>query len=331
MTKEFKTIDEQIKILKDRKLLFENEEAAKQNLIRYGYYEIINGYKTPLIDQEKSTSTDDIYRENSTFEHIFSLYQMDKGIQESVRNATMIFEQIIKTALAYHLSEKYGHLEKNYLASHNFKTGKIDYSGNSQLYYLQLKFNKILNEELEPYKHYREEHGHIPAWILLKGTSLGNVKIFYSLQRKDIKTKVIQTVLNLSPLIETHDYPDVIYNYFTALLNLAHLFRNRASHNGRIYNYKANYRNTPYFKSIHDLMDISKTKFKKEKLGQNDLYTLLYLLRGIDDLTPYANLKVGITYYINKHISIYPEDKDFILSQIGVPKTEFKKKLDDIF
>lgn len=149
MTKEFKTIDEQIKILKDRKLLFENEEAAKQNLIRYGYYEIINGYKTPLIDQEKSTATDDIYRENSTFEHIFSLYQMDKGIQESVRNATMVFEQIIKTALAYHLSEKYGHLEKNYLANHNFKTGKIDYSGNSQLYYLQLKFNKILNEELD--------------------------------------------------------------------------------------------------------------------------------------------------------------------------------------
>ncbi|MDU2557457.1 MAG: Abi family protein [Anaerococcus prevotii] len=331
MTKEFKTIDEQIEILRNRKLLFENEEAAKRNLMRYGYYEIINGYKTPLIDKEKSTEKNELYKENSTFEHIFSLYQMDKGIQESVRNSTMIFEQIIKTSFAYHLSEKFGHLESIYLDDHNFKTGKIDRNGNSQLYYLQNKFNKIINEELEPYKHYREEHGHIPAWILLKGTSLGNVKIFYSLQRKELKTKIIQSVLNLSPLIESQDYPDVIYNYFTSLLNLAHLFRNRASHNGRIYNYKANYKHTPYFKPIHDSMNISKTKFKKEKLGKNDLYTLLYFLRGIDDITPYVKLKVGISYSINNHLSIYPDDKEFILEQIGVPKTEFDKEIKDIF
>ncbi|MDD7045341.1 MAG: hypothetical protein SOU08_03135 [Anaerococcus sp.] len=43
--RDFKTIDEQIKILKDRKLIFINEETAKLNLMRYGYYEIINGYK----------------------------------------------------------------------------------------------------------------------------------------------------------------------------------------------------------------------------------------------------------------------------------------------
>ena len=331
MAKEFKTIEEQIEILKNRRLLFENEQAAKQNLIRYGYYEIINGYKTPLIDKEKSTKSKEVYKENSTFEHIFSLYQMDNGIQESVRNATMIFEQIVKTSLAYHLSEKYGHLESNYLANKNFKTGKIDHLGNSQLYYLQLKFQKILNEELEPYKHYREEHGHIPAWILLKGTSLGNIKIFFSLQRKDIKTKIIQTVLNLSPLIDSEDYPSVIYNYFTALLNLSHLFRNRASHNGRIYNYKANYTHTPYFKSIHDEMGISKSKFKNERLGQNDLYTLLYFLRAIDDPEPYIKLKVGLIFCIEKHISIYPEDKEFILKQIGVPETKFKNKIEDIF
>lgn len=78
-------------------------------------------------------------------------------------------------------------------------------------------------------------------------------------------------------------------------------------------------------------MNISKTKFKKEKLGKNDLYTLLYFLRGIDDITPYVKLKVGISYNINNHLSIYPDDKEFILEQIGVPKTEFDKEIKDIF
>lgn len=43
------------------------------------------------------------------------------------------------------------------------------------------------------------------------------------------------------------------------------------------------------------------------------------------------NLRVGITYNIDKHLSIYPEDKEFILGQIGVPKTKFNEKLDNIF
>lgn len=43
--KPFKTIKEQIQILKSRNLIFLNEETAKNALSRYGYYEIINGYK----------------------------------------------------------------------------------------------------------------------------------------------------------------------------------------------------------------------------------------------------------------------------------------------
>lgn len=330
MAKEFKTIQEQIDILKSRNLLFQDEAFAKSNLIRYGYYEIINGYKTPLIDKDLSTPDKEVFIENSTFEHILSLYQMDKDLQQSVRNATMIFEQIVKTSMAYHISEKYGHLESNYLNDKNYKSGKIDKKGNSQLYYLQLKFNKILNDNIEPYKHYRQLHGHIPAWILLKGASLGNIKIFYSLQQKEMKTKIIQTVLAIPPILDKKEYTDDIYNYFTALLNLAHLFRNRASHNGRIYNYKANYIHTPYIKSLHDSMGISKTKFKKEKLGHNDLYTLLRLLKEIDDQTPYIKLKVGIILSFQQHLSIYPNDKEFLYEQIGIPKNLFHKELEDI-
>lgn len=47
--KEFKTIDQQVEILKRRGLLFENEVGAKNKLIRYGYYEIVNGYKDFII------------------------------------------------------------------------------------------------------------------------------------------------------------------------------------------------------------------------------------------------------------------------------------------
>ena len=56
--KPFKTIDQQISILQSRNLLFHNKETAAKNLERYGYYEIINGYKDNLeldrIDNDKN-------------------------------------------------------------------------------------------------------------------------------------------------------------------------------------------------------------------------------------------------------------------------------------
>lgn len=47
--KEFKTIDEQIELLKSRGLTFENEKFAKNMLLQNNYYNIINGYKELFI------------------------------------------------------------------------------------------------------------------------------------------------------------------------------------------------------------------------------------------------------------------------------------------
>ena len=47
--KPFKTVDEQISLLKERRLNFINLPAARQLLKEYGYYEIVNGYKKPFL------------------------------------------------------------------------------------------------------------------------------------------------------------------------------------------------------------------------------------------------------------------------------------------
>ena len=47
--KEFKTVNEQIELLKSRNLTILDEEKARENLMLYGYYEIVNGYKDVLL------------------------------------------------------------------------------------------------------------------------------------------------------------------------------------------------------------------------------------------------------------------------------------------
>ena len=49
VTKEFKTIEEQIAGLEARHLKFKNRNRAKKILRRYNYFDIINGFETILL------------------------------------------------------------------------------------------------------------------------------------------------------------------------------------------------------------------------------------------------------------------------------------------
>lgn len=49
VTKNFKTIDEQIAILDSRQLKFKNKKKAAELLSRYNYFDLINGFESILL------------------------------------------------------------------------------------------------------------------------------------------------------------------------------------------------------------------------------------------------------------------------------------------
>ena len=51
MEKTFKTIDEQIELLKSRNLNIKNNEKAKEILLNNNYYYLINGYKELFLNK----------------------------------------------------------------------------------------------------------------------------------------------------------------------------------------------------------------------------------------------------------------------------------------
>ncbi|MCT3402453.1 hypothetical protein EFP57_09525 [Lactobacillus helveticus] len=72
LQKTFKTLDEQIEILKNRHLLVPDEEKTKKYLLSTNYYSIINGYSKPFLKQKN------LYLDDTTFDEIKSLYFFDK-------------------------------------------------------------------------------------------------------------------------------------------------------------------------------------------------------------------------------------------------------------
>lgn len=324
--RDFKTIDEQIKILKDRKLIFINEETAKLNLMRYGYYEIINGYKDFMLE----SGDPDVYKKGATFEHLFELYKLDKSFKNSVLEVSLNFELNLKTAFSYVLSKNYGVKNNSYLDKILYKLGKKDKDGMYQLDHIFNKFNLIINDRLEPFKHYRIDHGHTPPWILFKGCSFGNMKHFYNLQKGFIKDEITSIMLGL-PLELVKQLPEC-KALFSDLLNLTYLFRNRAAHSGRIYNYKPKYGKMRYNKIFHqlDIININEAEYRLG-YGTNDLYTLIIFLKVLENKRPSIDLISSMIISIEDHLEKYPEDRFFLLSSIGVPKNKIDNDIRKIF
>ena len=111
MSKPFKTVEEQIEILKNRGLIIKDEERALSFLKNNNYYELINGYKDFFIDKNKTeVEKKDVYRNDIAFEDIVSLYEFDFEIRAIILKGILKIENIIKTKLAYYFSEKYRHV-----------------------------------------------------------------------------------------------------------------------------------------------------------------------------------------------------------------------------
>ena len=170
MSKPFKTVEEQIEILKSRGLIIKDEKRALLFLKNNNYYELINGYKDFFIDKKKTEEEKkDVYKSDIAFEDIVSLYEFDFEIRSIILKGILKIENIIKTKLAYYFSEKYNQ-EYNYLNIHNYndniKSVKI-IADISNIIKVNMVGSK--NEEMKNIlEYYLEKHQNIPLWVLIK-------------------------------------------------------------------------------------------------------------------------------------------------------------------
>ena len=118
MNKEFKTIEEQIDILKERNLII-NEEKAKEIFRDNNYYYLINGYKNLFIDEN---SKEEKYKEGVSLEEIFALYNFDSELRSAFLKYILKIERRMDTYIAYEFSKQYG--EQNYLIGINYTSKK---------------------------------------------------------------------------------------------------------------------------------------------------------------------------------------------------------------
>ena len=306
MEKDFKTIKEQIEILKVRGVII-NDERAKEILTENNYYYLINGYKDLFVDNRSETEK---YKENVSLEEIYALYKFDSELRINLLRYILIIERRLDTYVAYEFSKTYGN--KEYLIESNFDNNK---NNNYKVTNLitdirtntaeQIKIgNKMLN-------HYMKKYGYIPLWVLIRIMTLGEVSKFYELMKQKDQNAVAKKFGVREKTLKTY------------LHNIA-IARNICAHDEKLYDLKLNnaiIKNNIHFNYNLDLQD------GKYSNGYKDLFSIIIILKA---LLKEAEFKKFYSILINDLEELKENIKsiDFIqiLNKMGFPKN-YKKIL----
>ena len=295
--KEFKTLDQQILILKNKGLIIEDEEKAKNILFRENYF-FINGYRYIFYKSQN----DRVFIEGTTFDELYAFFIFDRSIRNIMFKNILIVENNIKSVMSYILSKKYGIKEKDYLKASNFSR---DYSKSRRINDVIGKMKrqiKINSKQHSATLHYIANYGYIPMWIMVKVLSFGIISELYSILKDEDKKEIA-------------DYYNVDTEDLEIFLSVTANYRNLCAHEDILFDHKTQ-RDIPDTE-YHNMLKIPKVN-DEYVYGKNDFFSVLLIMRHLLSEEEFRLLVYEIGYEIDLldgKVSSIPLSK--ILHRVG--------------
>ena len=212
----------QIGILKSRGVIIKNKRLAKQLIRNVNYYNLINGYKEPFLQQNTAHEK---YIPGTTLEEIYALYEFDRKLRIITLEYILEIEKQVKSLISYCFSKVHGH--KNYLKLENFDTQGIKKYGQvcDLLSNLYKKITLNIVKDLSV-SHYVSGKNYLPLWVLVNTLSLGDISKFYSNMLQQERDDVSR---RLKWGVREHQLASCLFFLST--------IRNRCAHDERLYSY----------------------------------------------------------------------------------------------
>lgn len=293
----FKTLDEQIDILRNKGLVINDEAKTREILLRENYF-FISGYRH-LFTKEK-----DKFLNGTTFEELYATFLFDRAIRNTFFKNILVVENNIKSITSYQLSRKYGFKEKDYLNPENFSQDSLQ---SRQVYDVLNKVKRQIRVNGRNHTatfHYIEHYGYIPFWILVKVLSFGIMAEFYDI----LKYEDQEDISNFYKI-----NPEVLGIYLSLLSN----FRNVCAHEDILYDHRTQ-RVIPDTK-YHQLLSIPKDD-DGYIYGKNDLFSLVVMMKVLLSKDDFEDMIDEIRREVNRLdrvVNVVPLSA--ILNRIGFP------------
>lgn len=246
--KPFKTIEEQIQLLRERKLVIENETYAKDYLLSNNYYNIINGY-SKYFPLENET-----YKSGTTFEEVECLYRFDRDLKQAFFKAILSVELHLKSIFAYYFGESYGGKPYSYLNIESYDRNKTlsVIPTIARLAQIISRQQKYPNTSVY---HYVNKHQDVPLWVLVNYLDFGEIRCMLDSSELSLQNKVAKDMYKFAKqnLTNVGTFPPETMMSFVENINEV---RNVCAHNNRMLDFQCR-RDSKYWTDLHERYNIS--------------------------------------------------------------------------
>ena len=276
--KVFKTIDEQIDILKSKGLTIEDYDKAKEVILRENYF-FLNGYRSPFLVTGSKRFID-----GATFEEMHALFTFDRYFRNIIFKNLLIVENNYKSIFSYVLSKKYGYKEKDYLNVDNFDRSKEKSKQINDLIRKLKRQIRINGYQHTATSHYINNYGYIPLWVGVKVLSFGLMGELFTILKQEDKDEIASYYMSISSE-DLEDYLSILSNY-----------RNLCAHEDILYNHETQkgIKETRF----HAALEIPKVD-DEYIYGIHDIFALIIILKHMLTYTDFKMMMNEIDYEID--------------------------------
>ncbi len=295
--KQFKTLDEQIDILKHKRLVIKDERYAKEVLLRENYF-FLMGYRHLFIKKDKE------FKDGTTFEELYSLFLFDRHLRNIIFKYLLVIENNLKSIFSYQLSKKYGYKEKDYLKNNNFTTAPEKQAQLNDLLRKMKRQIRVNGSQHTATQHYASNYGYIPLWILVKVLSFGIISELFQ-------------VLKIEDQKEIASIYGIDYETFIVYLPILANYRNLCAHEDILYENRTQkcIDDTIY----HQLLKIEKIDDEYTK-GKYDLFALLIIIKQLLKEDEFKNMTLEIENVVETlNYNLNTIKIDDVLNRMGFP------------
>ena len=313
--KEHKTFNQQLTILRNRGVVVPTNGKPKRFLEQENYYNVINGYKDLFLvkDSNNLPVEPELYQEGTHFNELKALFLFDRELRILLLKYLLIFENSIKTTVAYEFSKKYP--RKNaYLDIANF----VDNDPKKVLQQISI-LTKTIHDKVDrtgAIKHYIEEHGEVPLWVLVNFLTMGNIANFYNILTDSTKNIIAKFYTDKYRTQNKDNTFRLSSADLSACLKVANLVRNICAHDERLYN--VNLRNVRISQIANH--------FGIRRYDNKRFIVVILFLKIVLDKKDFQRLYKALRNLFNQYADEFKTVVfDDILNTMGIDLTELEK------
>lgn len=298
----FLTYNQQMRKLRDDKGIECKGSADKRILVKTGYFNLINGYKSPFVCGNDATGKRQ-YISGTSIDQLYAVKSFDDELRTVLLKYITDVEEEVRTLSGYKFDEynDYGRIPWYHTDAFSPNCSLKEVMGT-----ISKSYNELSASRLHYVRYYMDNHKHIPTWIVFKVVNFSTFINILNYSKKDVG----HAICKLYDIMDNHGYPDI--KVLIGSLHWMRNIRNACAHNERIYSLidKDGRIKDRYFTSLGS----NYTREKDKKLIDLLVY-LKYYLQNRD----YKKLMLKIKEMLKElQGDIHPHAFDYVRAQTGI-------------